>query len=191
MCRHPIASRTTARWNVPTTLPKIFRQQHLNWFYPDASALVKRYSLETGTDFMDQLFDTLLPLNPTRLVCSRIDLGEVIAALNRKKNAGIINENDFTLAYAKFLDEIYAGQIFPVTDNLLDASISHILDHNINATDAIHLQTVLEIHTLLQEDGHSVVLVAADGRLLRAAGANGIICINPETSNLSDLDALL
>ena len=34
----------------------------MNWFYPDASAFVKRYSSEKGTDFMNRLLDTLLPL---------------------------------------------------------------------------------------------------------------------------------
>ncbi len=140
---------------------------------------------------MNRLLDTLLPLSLTRLVCSRISLGEIIAALNRKKNSGILSMNQFTLAYARFLAEISKGQIFPVTDSLLDASVSHILSQNLNATDAIHLQTVLEIRSLLQQAGDSVVLVVVDQRLQRAAEANGIICINPEINSLTDLDALL
>ena len=163
----------------------------MNWFYPDASALVKRYSSEIGTDFMNRLFNTLLPLIPTRLICSRINLGEVIASLNRKKNAGILPTNQFALVCTRFFAEISRGQVWPVTEDLLDASVSHILSQNLNATDAIHLQTVLEIQLFLQQFGNSVVLVVADRRLLRAAEANGIICINPETSSLTDLNHLL
>jgi hypothetical protein len=61
----------------------------------------------------------------------------------------------------------------------------------LNAADALHLPTALEIHSQLQRQGDSLLFFAADQRLLRAAQTEGLAGFNPETGTAAQLDALL
>jgi hypothetical protein len=79
------------------------------------------------------------------------------------------------LIYREGLARIHAHapawRLISVTDVTIDQSIRSILVHNINASDAIHLQTALMLRGAIQTAGHELVFVCADKRLLRAAWA--------------------
>ena len=53
------------------------------YFYWDASALVKRYAPEIGTNFVNHFFSTV-PFN--RMMCLSLSTGEVISVFVRKRN---------------------------------------------------------------------------------------------------------
>jgi hypothetical protein len=53
------------------------------------------------------------------------------------------------------------------------------------------LQAAVDLAAQLRVDGDDLALVAADQRLLRAAQAEGLVTLNPETQAESDLDVLL
>jgi hypothetical protein len=61
----------------------------------------------------------------------------------------------------------------------------------INAHDAIVLQTALDLVAQWRTDGNTLVLVASDQRLLKAAQAEGLLTFDPETQREAELDALL
>ena len=63
--------------------------------------------------------------------------------------------------------------------------------YSLNSTDAILLNSALNIAADLRHAGNDLVLVAADGRLLRAARAEGLDTFNPERNSQADLNALL
>ncbi len=71
--------------------------------YIDPSAWVKRYYHETGTALTNQLFDRLLRSRPSRLLCSRMGMLEVVAVLPRHRNAGRVTQSLFNAAYALHL----------------------------------------------------------------------------------------
>jgi predicted nucleic acid-binding protein len=80
----------------------------------------------------------------------------------------------------------YATELgMPLIDLLLDQSIQHILTHNLNSTDAVHLASALEAHQLAQAKGHAVVLVSADQRLLRASAAGGAAAAGFDSGGVS------
>ncbi|MBI3538334.1 MAG: type II toxin-antitoxin system VapC family toxin [Chloroflexi bacterium] len=54
------------------------------YFYLDSSALVKHYAPEPGSEIVDRIVESL---RGKRVIVSLWILAEVIAALNRKKNA--------------------------------------------------------------------------------------------------------
>ncbi len=62
------------------------------YFYFDASALVKRYTQEVGSDKINFLF-THVPLN--RLICLILGVVEMFWVCVRKKNDGRIRDLDF------------------------------------------------------------------------------------------------
>lgn len=79
-----------------------------------------------------------------------------------------------------------------MADNtLVTAALPLINTHSINATDAILLRSALDLAAYLRANGHDLMLVASDHRLLKAAQAEGLLALNPETHIEADLDALL
>ncbi|MCI0388839.1 MAG: hypothetical protein MOB07_08755 [Acidobacteria bacterium] len=53
------------------------------------------------------------------------------------------------------------------------------------------MRSALDFAANLRARGDDLVLVASDGRLLRAAQAEGLIVFNPEKQPTADLDLLL
>jgi hypothetical protein len=78
-----------------------------------------------------------------------------------------------------------------VTKRLVIASLPLIVAHSINSTDALTLKSALALARRLRRDGDDRVLVASDQRLLRAAGAEGLITFDPEMQDNAALVALL
>jgi hypothetical protein len=74
-------------------------------------------------------------------------------------------------------------------DDILDG-VELIQRHNLNSTDAAVLHAWLT-HTLPLRAAVVSVLVASDRRLLRAAVAEGLAVLNPETVASADVPAVL
>ncbi|MDX2042806.1 MAG: hypothetical protein SF097_16425, partial [Acidobacteriota bacterium] len=64
----------------------------MNFFWLDASALVKRYVLETGTSSINHLFNQT---SPRVLICLLEGIGETISILVRRKNQGVLTPSVF------------------------------------------------------------------------------------------------
>ena len=162
----------------------------MRYAYIDPSAWVKRYYRETGTELTNAFFDTLLGSRPARLLCSRAGMPEVIAVLNRHRNAGRVTQSLFNMAYMHFEAEVRLVRLIAVRNHQIDASVRLLLTHRLNATDALHLQVALEVHSQLHRQGDTLALFAADHRLLRAAQEEGLTIFNPETGSRAELEAL-
>lgn len=156
-------------------------------FYCDASALVKRYVDEKGSDIVNRLFESPFREHLTVLIWA---VSETAAVLNRRKNAGTISEKDFRIVTGQLIAETDLFHQPKADTEDVRQSIALIYKHNINATDALYLHVALKLHRLLSLIGSQVVLVAADERLLRAAEAEGLSVLNPETASLDELQAL-
>jgi uncharacterized protein len=61
--------------------------------YLDASAWVKRYVRESGTDWIENLFD-----RQPQFACASLGFIEVLATLSRKRRAGEITESQYSVA---------------------------------------------------------------------------------------------
>jgi predicted nucleic acid-binding protein len=159
-------------------------------FLLDASALVKRYAVEIGTPLLNHLF---AQASATRLMCLTLGVAEVAAALARKRNRGDITPSAYALAMGALYSEVLRGGKvkLPADDHLILRSLPLSDRHSVNATDAVVLQTALELAPSLRSSGDDLVLVAADQRLLRAARAEGLVVFDPETQTQTDLDVLL
>jgi predicted nucleic acid-binding protein len=163
----------------------------VRFFYLDASALAKRYVPERGSALVDHLFASV---TPDRFWVFNVGIGEVVSLLVRKRNVGALPPAALVQAIADFMAEVGSSTALRkvvAQDALVTASLDLIQTHSINATDAIILQSALDISTLLKAAGDDLVLVASDLRLLRAAQAVGHMTFNPETQTLADLNALI
>ncbi len=103
------------------------------------------------------------------------------AILLRKRNGRIISKALHDAARAQLRLEIINSLNFVLLAvETLDVLVGIDLTerHNINSTDAATLATFLRYR---QASGETCLLVAADKRLLRAAAAEGLATLNPET----------
>lgn len=95
----------------------------MNFFYWDASALVKRYAPEIGTPLVNYLFSKVAV---DRMKCLTLAIGEVISVFVRKKNAGVIPEDAGLQAMIDFRAEVIDSAGFKLTvldDGLVFASL--------------------------------------------------------------------
>ena len=151
------------------------------YFYFDASALVKRYIRESGSEKMLFLFDNV-PLE--RLSCLTLGAVEVFWICVRKRNDNRITSHQFERATTHLRREVINNQsgfkTISVPDSLVWDSIRLIETHSLNSVDAMVLCSALDTATELRSTSDRLVLVASDQRLLRAARAEGLQVFNPE-----------
>ena len=154
------------------------------YFYFDASALVKRYTRESGGDKMLFLFRNV-PLG--RLLCLTIGAIEIFWICVRKRNDGRITSHQFDRAVAHLRREVIDSQsafkTLSIPDSLVWNSMNLIETHSLNSVDAIVLRSALDMAVELRNTGNTLVLVASDQRLLRAARAEGLQIFNPEVDS--------
>ncbi len=157
----------------------------------DASALVKRYTPETGFDTVNALLNSVP--RPQTLV-TFWGYAETYAILVRKRNRGEITNPDFHQALSALYREVIAANEFDllsIQDATIMNGVPYILAHNLNSTDAIILAAYLEYAANLPSESPACVLVASDLRLLRAAAAEGLHTLNPELLSATDVPAFL
>ena len=163
----------------------------MNLFWLDASALAKRYLPETGTLLMNHLF---AQLPPSQMVCLWEGIGEVLSILHRRRNAGLISlhasQQAIVALRTEILDQLEVEKIERTTAQVMNSW--ELLDqHALNSTDAMILRCALDYAATLQKVGHNLVMVSADVRLVRAAKAEGLQSVNPETNDVTFIDAFL
>lgn len=159
--------------------------------YFDASALIKRYAPENGSELVNELFHQL-PVQ--QMSCATIGILEIVATLVRKRNDGRLPSELFTQAMIELDREIIANKAFittAISDRVALSALDLIAQYNINATDAIILRSCLTLHHALQNRGDHLILWSCDKRLLRAARSEGIDVFDPEAETWAQLQAVL
>ena len=165
----------------------------MNYFWLDASAVVKRYVTEpNGTPEMRYFFDKVHP--ERMMICRPVTVGEVISIFVRRKNDRQITTANFNQIKQLFDTEISQQpdvvKVYP-TNSQTDDSVGFIEPYSINSADAIILQCALDRANKLRPSGNDLILVCSDKRLLRAAQSEGLRTFNPETDSQTALDVLI
>ena len=162
----------------------------MNIIFFDASALVKRYSVERGSPLLNSLF----ALNPRpNLYCVIIGALEIVFILTRKRNDGRLTPDTFRRALLEFRAEVLEDREFTtisVSNRLVVRAMDEIESHNINATDALVLRAALDLQATLSP-ADNLSFWSSDKRLLRAAAAEGLTTFDPEQDSLERLREIL
>ena len=102
----------------------------------------------------------------------------------RKQNDGRITPYEFTHAVTNLNREVTSDtsdfRTDSVPDALVWASLNLVETYSLNSVDAIVLRSALETATELRRTDDTLVLVASDQRLLRAASNERLLTFNPE-----------
>ena len=161
------------------------------WIYFDASALIKRYSQESGTQLINEAFQRL---SRHQMTCSLLGVLEMVSILVRKRNDGRLDQILFEQAMAEFKAEVIDHEEFlaaSVDDVIILSSLDLIAKHNLNSTDAIILRSALNLNQILQSQGDALSLWTSDRRLIRAAQNEGLTVFDPEIETIDALKQLL
>ena len=161
----------------------------MNYFWLDASAVVKRYVTEPkGTPEMRYFFGKVSP--ERMMLCRPVTVGEVIFILGRR----IKDKQRFDQQKQLFETEVsqhpQVVKVYP-TNTQMDDSLQFIEVYSINTADAIILQCALDKANELRMDGHDLILVSSDKGFLKAARSEGLRTFDPENNARAYLDGLI
>jgi predicted nucleic acid-binding protein len=134
--------------------------------YLDASALVKRYVAERGSDQTAEL-TTSAEVVATSLV-SRV---EVAAAFAKAARIGLLKEQDARKAQRAFAKDWLDLARIPVTEALVARAETLAWDHSLRGYDAVQLASAL---TWQESLGAEVVFSTFDRHLWEAAQEAGL-----------------
>lgn len=157
----------------------------------DASALVKQYALEPGSETVQALFRSAPPHETATTIWG---YAEAFSILLRHLNRGTISSAAFSQAIASLRIEILDDphvSFLAIDDTIILAGIALIQAHNLNSVDAALLASILRFARARSPQLPRCVLVAADQRLLRAARAEGLTVVDPEQLAAVDVPAFL
>ena len=147
-------------------------------YFFDSSALVKRYVVESGTQWVRNL------CNPTAghsLYLVRITGAEVIAALARRTRAGSLAPSTAQRVMAAFRsDFVSAYFVSELTFALVDRAMDLVQIYGLRGYDAVQLAAAVDVNA--ERHRYSllpVTLISADSDLNQAAAAEGLAVENP------------
>lgn len=157
-------------------------------FYLDASALVKRYRREMGTDVLDQLLEAPLPqehfyISSLLLVEFRSFVARQVAPRSQVDADSMVGRFRQDIDGTKF-------RVLPLADVPVETAVSYAFQYRLRALDAIHLASAGVIFDLAGAEPQKV-LVSADRELLRAAENSGFKILNPSAHSALDILASL
>lgn len=156
----------------------------------DASALAKRYTEESGRDTVDALFANA---TASQMVATPWTYAETYSILLRRYNGGVLDRRTFTGAVTLLQAEVVHDpdfRLLTIADATVFASLALMRAHNINAVDAALLAAYLGA-SQISSAATPGLLVTADQRFERAARAERLPTLNPQTLAAADVPAFL
>jgi predicted nucleic acid-binding protein len=151
----------------------------VNVYYLDASALVKRYASETGSDWVVTVTD---PTADHTVVFSAITSADVAAALAaRQRGQPGFTAKDRDRALSRFLEDCAEYfLLLQVARGTINRAVGLTQSQRLRGHDAVHPSTALVANDdLVRQEHPPLVLVAGDHDLLAAAQAERLEVNNP------------
>lgn len=145
-------------------------------YFLDSSAVVKRYVVESGSQWIRNLFST-----NDDLYIARITGAEVVSAIMRRARRGDISFVSAANATTKFRQDFrMLFDFVDATDQVIDRAMSYCEQHALRGYDAVQLASALAVQrerSLLSLP--PVTFISADLDLLAAATAEGMTTDDP------------
>jgi hypothetical protein len=143
-------------------------------YYLDASAWVKRYYAEPGSDRVRELF-----AQDAMMASASLGLLEVAATLARKEKAGEISRAGLDQALAALRRDWDRFAQVHLTEDVLADALVVARTGALRGADAVHLASALLLAAHLSSQEDEMAFVATDRELREAAGAAGLRVLDP------------
>ncbi len=147
-------------------------------YYLDASAWVKRYYVEPGSERVRALFE-----QGAVLASASLGLVEVASTLARKEKAGDIARSRLDQALRDLRQDWQQFAKVYLTDEVLTDAFRVARANALRGSDAVHLASALLVKADLPEPEDTMVLVTSDHELREAGQGSGLHVVDP--TNLS------
>jgi len=144
-------------------------------YYLDASAWVKRYLREPGSDWISALFE-----RQSAFTCSALGFLEVSATLARKHKSGELQAAALQESTRRLRSDWARFFCVRLSPAVIQTALQRIEQSALRGADAVHLASSLVVQRHLQTGGHELVLVASDRELKEAAQQAGLTVMDPE-----------
>lgn len=146
-------------------------------YFIDSSALVKRYVIEVGSTWLENL----LSQSGNDILIAEITQVEVIAALTRRGRSNSISSQDASKACNRFKVDVSSEyQVASLTSAMVSRASVLAEVHALRGYDAIQLATALEVNKVAQGSGlPTITFVSADNELNKIALKEGFLIENP------------
>lgn len=147
--------------------------------YADASALIKRYLPETGSQWIRNR------LTVDTAAFSQLAIGEVASALARRTREGVLTSEQREQVFTAFLNNLDSYTVMPVTEELILEACGLLLSIpgplTLRASDALHIASALAaFERARRERIETGRFITADTGLAAAAEWAGLPVANPE-----------
>lgn len=154
-------------------------------YYLDASAVVKYYHTELGSDWVRQRIDAQdeAGVYLYQFFIGEITIAEVAAAFGVLARTKKIEIKIRDSVFSDFIrDVVTRFQTVPLLRTQIESAASLAQRHPLKGYDAIQLAIALALQRELRELDFAIVFVTSDEQLGRAARAEGLQVENPATS---------
>jgi len=150
-------------------------------YFFDASAIVKRYLTEAGSEYVAGLVDPLSSNTIVLAEITRVEVAAALAARQRVKSGLTLNERDE--AVALLLQHcVREYRMIPLSPDVLGRAVELTQSHRLRGYDAVQLGAALVTNLSLIAAGlQGLIFVTADNDLIRAAIAEKLPSENPNT----------
>ena len=145
------------------------------FYYLDASAWVKRYHVETGTRWVQQLFTA-----GVTFACASLGVVEVTATLARKAKAREIRRVQLTQKMRELEEDWTRFIQIHLTAEAVQRAKEVARQQALRGAEAIHLASALLLQSRFVEAEDRLVFVVSDRQLKEAARAAGLSVADPE-----------
>ena len=136
----------------------------VGYAYFDTSALVKRYVDEPGSLEVRRL------LRARRVMSSVLLRVEVLSAPRRRREEAELSARAFARLLRRVEADDASWQLVPVSDEIVAAARSRVLQQSVRTLDAIHLASAEALH----REGLRIPFVTADARQADSGRAIGL-----------------
>jgi len=147
-------------------------------FYCDTSALIKRYSVETGNQWLINLCD---PKTGNTIFTTTVTKVEAAAALASKRRQKIISARVYQQALADLAQDFaHEYMLVPVDVTLIETAVLLTTRQRLRGYDAVQLAAAQTIQATLSAAQLSpLIFLSADTDLIAAAQNEGLLTDNP------------
>ena len=147
-------------------------------YYLDASAIAKRYLQESGSQWVTALWKRAGEISLFSAALVNVEVVCALSRAQREERIGMRRRNESAALFA--LEAQQNLESIAVSADILQSAHRLALRHPLRAYDAIHLATALELAERMRWAGlPAPIFVSADGNLLVAARAEGLVVENP------------
>lgn len=148
-------------------------------FFLDASAVVKRYLAEIGSDYILNIVDPSVPHTIILAEITRVEVAAAIAARQRAGSKLTLEERDEAVSLLlRHCNSEY--RMVPLTPNVIGRAVELTQSHRLRGYDAVQLATALVTNESLLAAGlEGLLFVTADNDLIKASTKEQLHSENP------------